>query len=74
MAVLTLSQDEFQDFSLYQWMGETPQRLVKDHLFAHDPKSGEKFVKQVQDAEKDVIKSQYAKSPGLARGDEPVGL
>lgn len=55
-------------------MGETPQRLVKDHLFAHDPKSGEKFVKQVQNAEKDVIKSQYAKSPGLdlARGDEPV--
>ena len=45
--------DEFQDFSLFQWMGETPQRLVKDHLFQHDPKSGEKFSKMVEGAEKD---------------------
>lgn len=57
--------DEFQDFSLFQWMGETPRRLVQDHLFQHDPKSGEKFAKVVEKADKDVIKSQYAKSPGL---------
>ncbi|POR38128.1 Oxalate decarboxylase OxdC [Tolypocladium paradoxum] len=26
--------DQFRDFSLFQWMGETPQRMVLDHLFA----------------------------------------
>ena len=61
--ILTL--DEFQDFSLFQWMGETPKRLVQDHLFQHDRKSGEKFAKVVESAKKDVIKSQYEKSPGL---------
>lgn len=50
-------------------MGETPQRLVKDHLFQHDQKSGEKFSKMVESAEKDVIKSQYAKSPGVEKDD-----
>ncbi|KXL46990.1 hypothetical protein M433DRAFT_3737 [Acidomyces richmondensis BFW] len=52
--------DKFQDFSLFNWMGETPQRLVQDHLFNHDPKSGEKFIKAVRGADKDLIKSQYA--------------
>jgi hypothetical protein len=61
----SLILDEFQDFSLFQWMGETPKRLVQDHLFQHDPKSGEKFAKVVESAKKDVIKSQYEKSPGL---------
>lgn len=60
-----LNSDEFQDFSLFQWMGETPKRLVQDHLFQHDRKSGEKFAKVVESAKKDVIKSQYEKSPGL---------
>lgn len=49
--------DKFQDFSLFQWMGETPQRMVKEHLFATDPKSGEKFVKAIESAEKDPIRS-----------------
>jgi oxalate decarboxylase/phosphoglucose isomerase-like protein (cupin superfamily) len=62
---LTSRTDEFQDFSLFQWMGETPKRLVQDHLFQHDPKSGEKFAKVVESAKKDVIKSQYEKSPGM---------
>jgi len=48
--------DKFQDFSLFNWMGELPQRLVRDHVFQNDPKSGEKFIKAVQSAEKDVIK------------------
>ena len=48
--------DKFQDFSLFQWMGETPQRLVKEHLFAQDKKSGEKFLKAIENAEKDPIK------------------
>lgn len=50
--------DRFQDFSLFQWMGETPQRLVKDHLFQHDPKLAAKFEKAIESAEKDVIKSK----------------
>ena len=48
--------DKFQDFSLFQWMGETPRRLVKEHLFATDKKSGEKFVKAIESAEKDPIR------------------
>ena len=58
--------DEFQDFSLFQWMGETPQRLVKDHLFQQDPKLGDKFAKAVESAEKDNIKDLYYKSPEFA--------
>jgi oxalate decarboxylase family bicupin protein len=49
---------KFEDFSLFQWLGETPRRLVRDHLFATDPKSGEKFEKAIWNAEKDVIKSR----------------
>jgi oxalate decarboxylase family bicupin protein len=47
---------KFEDFSLFQWLGETPRRMVKEHLFATDKKAGEKFEKAVWDAEKDVIK------------------
>jgi oxalate decarboxylase/phosphoglucose isomerase-like protein (cupin superfamily) len=48
--------DRFQDFSLFQWMGETPQRLVREHLFATDPKSGKKFEEAIKNAEKDPIR------------------
>ena len=48
---------EFQDFSLFQWLGETPARNVKDHLFADDPVGAAKFAKAIEGAEKDVIKS-----------------
>jgi oxalate decarboxylase family bicupin protein len=48
--------EKFQDFSLFNWMGELPQRLVKDHLFQQDPEIGDKFWKAVESAEKDVIK------------------
>ncbi|KAH7326432.1 RmlC-like cupin domain-containing protein [Stachybotrys elegans] len=47
--------DEFRDFSLFQWMGETPQRMVIDTLFADDKEGGEKFWQQVKDAYKDVV-------------------
>lgn len=47
--------DEFRDFSLFQWMGETPKRLVIDHLFAGDKEAGEKFWDRVHDAEKDEV-------------------
>jgi len=49
--------EKFQDFSLFQWMGETPKKMVVDHLFATDRKSGEKFLKAIEDAEKDPIRS-----------------
>lgn len=48
--------DKFQDFSLFQWMGETPQRLVKEHLFAQDPKSAERFAEAIKGAERDPIR------------------
>ncbi|KAF6829023.1 Oxalate decarboxylase OxdC 1 [Colletotrichum musicola] len=47
--------DEFRDFSLFQWMGETPKKMVIDHLFADDPENGEKFWDKVRNAEKDEI-------------------
>ncbi|KAK8088985.1 oxalate decarboxylase family bicupin [Apiospora hydei] len=47
--------DEFRDFSLFQWMGETPKKLVVDHLFKDDPENGEIFWKKVQSAEKDEV-------------------
>ncbi|KAK1049502.1 hypothetical protein LTS16_003779 [Friedmanniomyces endolithicus] len=55
--------DQFMDFSLFQWMGETPARLVRDHVFQHHPKAAEAFLKSVEGAEKDVIKDLYYKSP-----------
>lgn len=47
--------DEFRDFSLFQWMGETPKKMVVDHLFANDPKNGEIFWEKVKNAEKDEV-------------------
>jgi oxalate decarboxylase family bicupin protein len=47
--------DRFRDFSLFQWMGETPRRLVADHLFASDKENGERFLREVKDAQKDEI-------------------
>ena len=51
--------DKFQDFSLFQWMGETPKRMVADHLFTNDKKAAETFLKRVKDAEKDPIRDGY---------------
>lgn len=47
--------DEFRDFSLFQWMGETPKRMVVDHLFADDPENGEIFWEKVKSAQKDEV-------------------
>ncbi|KAK3048282.1 hypothetical protein LTR53_020559, partial [Teratosphaeriaceae sp. CCFEE 6253] len=51
--------DTFMDFSLFNWMGETPARLVRDHIFQNHPKAAEKFLDSVKSAEKDVIKDLY---------------
>ncbi|PVH99394.1 Bicupin, oxalate decarboxylase/oxidase [Periconia macrospinosa] len=50
--------DKFQDFSLFQWLGETPRKLVVDHLFATSPKAARKFLESIEDAEKDPIKDR----------------
>ena len=50
--------DKFEDFSLFQWLGETPRRMVKEHLFAEDEKAGRKFEEAIWDAEKDAIKER----------------
>ncbi|KAH8174571.1 cupin domain-containing protein [Sarocladium implicatum] len=47
--------DEFRDFSLFQWLGETPQRLVADHLFADDKEGAEKFLKEIANKPKDEV-------------------
>ncbi|KAH6884940.1 oxalate decarboxylase oxdC [Thelonectria olida] len=47
--------DEFRDISLFKWMGETPQKQVIDTLFADDPENGKRFLKQVKDADNNVI-------------------
>jgi oxalate decarboxylase family bicupin protein len=47
--------DEFRDFSLSQWLGETPERMVLDTMFADDEENGKKFWNQIKDAQKEVI-------------------
>jgi oxalate decarboxylase/phosphoglucose isomerase-like protein (cupin superfamily) len=49
--------DKFQDFSLFNWLGETPQRLVREHLFANSPKEAEEFEAALKDVSKDPIKN-----------------
>jgi oxalate decarboxylase family bicupin protein len=48
--------DKFEDFSLFEWMGETPRRMVADTLFENDEDAAAKFLKQVKSAEKDPIR------------------
>lgn len=48
--------DEFRDLSLFQWMGQTPKKMVVDHLFADDPENGDKFWDVVKDAQKDEVR------------------
>lgn len=47
--------DEFRDFSLFQWLGETPRRMVADTLFQGDKEAGDKFLKEIEDAGKDDV-------------------
>ncbi|KAK1750306.1 oxalate decarboxylase OxdC 1 [Echria macrotheca] len=47
--------DEFRDFSLFQWLGETPQRMVVDTLFGDDKDAGDRFLNEIKDAKKDEV-------------------
>lgn len=58
--------EKFEDFSLFNWMGSTPKRLVNEHLFMHHGRAAETFDDAVESAEKDVIKKKF--------GDEGVFL
>ncbi|KIV92959.1 hypothetical protein PV10_04210 [Exophiala mesophila] len=49
--------DQFQDFSLFQWLGETPKQMVVDHLFSQDKKAASQFLREIESAEKDPIKA-----------------
>jgi oxalate decarboxylase family bicupin protein len=55
--------DRFRDFSLFQWLGETPRRMVAEHLFMGDKEAGEKFLRAIEGAEKDPIKDTGVISP-----------
>jgi len=46
---------KFEDFSLEQWLGNTPKRMVAEHLFAGHENAGKKFVDELK-ATKDVVK------------------
>jgi len=48
--------DKFEDFSLFQWLGETPKKMVADHLFANNKKAADQFLEQIEDAERDPIR------------------
>ncbi|KAJ5091057.1 Oxalate decarboxylase OxdC [Penicillium alfredii] len=48
--------DRFQDFSLFQWLGETPRRMVAEHIFASNPEAAARFLQNIEGAEKDPIK------------------
>ncbi|CEJ89221.1 Putative Oxalate decarboxylase family bicupin [[Torrubiella] hemipterigena] len=47
--------DVFRDFSLFQWMGETPQRLVADTIFGDDKANAELFLQKIKDPKKDEV-------------------
>jgi len=47
---------KFEDFSLEQWLAETPDRLVEEHLFAGEKCNGRKFLDALK-AVKDPIKA-----------------
>ncbi|KAJ6010168.1 hypothetical protein N7522_005184 [Penicillium canescens] len=49
--------DKFQDFSLFQWMGETPQRQVAETIFGADSNAAKEFLKNIEGAEKDPIRN-----------------
>ncbi|KAJ5801761.1 uncharacterized protein N7518_003829 [Penicillium psychrosexuale] len=48
--------DRFQDFSLFQWLGSSPRRMIAENIFPGDAKAAEEFLKKIEDAEKDPIK------------------
>ncbi|KIW33143.1 uncharacterized protein PV07_00014 [Cladophialophora immunda] len=50
--------EKFQDFSLFQWLGETPKKMVADHIFAEDKDGADKFLQEIHNAEYDPIRGK----------------
>lgn len=48
--------DRFRDFSLFQWLGSSPRRMIAENIFPDDPKAAAEFLKKIEDAEKDPIR------------------
>ncbi|KAK3955703.1 hypothetical protein QBC32DRAFT_310822 [Pseudoneurospora amorphoporcata] len=47
--------DEFLDISLFQWLGETPQRQVADTLFSDDAEGRQKFLDAINNPKRDEV-------------------
>lgn len=63
--------DKFQDFSLAQWLGETPARMVREHLFKSDRKAGQKFAEELKrhEGEKDEVREHQVFKGERRRSD-----
>ena len=48
--------DRFRDFSLFQWLGKTPKRMVAEHLFMGDEEAAEEFLSKIENPTKDPIR------------------
>jgi oxalate decarboxylase family bicupin protein len=65
--------DEFRDFSLFQWLGESPRRMVVDTLFKGDREAGERFLREIG-GERGKDEVTLPPGPrGLVDGGEGVG-
>lgn len=47
---------KFEDFSLEQWLGTTPKRMVAEHIFRADEKAGKAFVEELKGVKQVVTK------------------
>ncbi|KAL2136475.1 hypothetical protein VTI74DRAFT_3494 [Chaetomium olivicolor] len=47
--------DEFRDFSLFQWLGESPRKMVVDTLFKGEKEKGERFLEELEGRGKDEV-------------------
>jgi oxalate decarboxylase family bicupin protein len=63
--------DEFRDFSLFQWLGESPRRMVVDTLFQGDKEAGERFLRELEGRGKDEV---TLPPKGLLDGGEGRGV
>ncbi|RNJ59585.1 hypothetical protein D7B24_002195 [Verticillium nonalfalfae] len=48
--------DALRGFSFFQWLGETPKKLIVDHLFADDDENAKKLLESISDPESDPIR------------------
>lgn len=64
---------KFEDFSLVQWLGSTPERNVLEHLFGEEGKGSEEarvFAESIEGGEKDEIKRRFHRGQDVEGEDE----